>query len=119
MAWTGSVAKYASGQGLVALVVGDAEVRVVDAHELRGDLGAAAGLADAEHHVGLLGVDSGLDGGGALLVDDGDLDGSDVGARDLRREAADGLISGVDLLAAERLETGDQDLHGNSSLRVL
>ena len=104
------------GQGLEALVVGDAEVCVVDAHELRGDLRAAASLAHTQDHVGLLGVDGGLHGGGALLVHHGDLNGGDVCARDLRGQAADGLVGRVDGLAAKGHEAGDQDLHGYAPL---
>ena len=79
-------------------------------------MAAAARLADAQDHVGPLGVNRGLHRGRALAKDHGDLRGDDLGARDLARQALHGLERGVDGRAAKGLEPGDQYLHENRFL---
>ena len=97
--------------GLITGVVGDAAVHQVDGHLFRGDGGAAAGLTDADDHIGLVCLNgsfqhlTGTDElGGHFLLDD--LGTGDGVGQQLHR-----LKSGVDGLAAKGVETSEQNLH--------
>lgn len=123
MVLTGSVAKYAvspssrSGgvEWLLAVVVGDAGFGQIDRDLLHGHGRTASGLTDAQHVIGLLAFDGLLDHHGAAREHGRNLQFDDAHARDGLGQQLDRFECGIDRLAAERIESGDQDLAHNGS----
>ena len=93
-----------------AVVIGDARVRVVDAHELRRHLSATARLAKAEHDGGILALDRRKHGSRPAAKRHGDSLADHGVARDGRGECACHLPRGVRPLSPKGLEARNQDL---------
>ena len=100
---------------LLAVVVGDAGFGQIDRDLLHGHGRTASGLTDAQHVIGLLAFDGLLDHHGAAREHGRNLQFDDAHARDGFGQQLDRFECGMDRLAAERIESGDQDLAHNGS----
>src|SRR6185437_11155499 len=99
---------------LLAVVVADARVLDVDRHPLEAELGAAARLPHAQHDVGLDLVDRRPQHNRRAGVGGRQLDGVDRDPVHPPLQAAHGKDRRIDLVAAERIEPGDQCLHAHT-----
>ena len=97
--------------GLVALVVGDAAVRDVDADPLHGDLAAPAGLADGDDNIRLNRRDLLPDHRDGFPADSGHFQFDDIRAGNGVRQPLDGFNGRIDRFAAEGIKACDKYFH--------
>ena len=95
-----------------AVVIGDFCVPHVDRHALDAQRGAVSRLPDAQHDVRFRAHDRDLQRNQRARVGRRQLGGHDIHRTDARGQPPHRLDGGVELVAAERLEPGDQDFHG-------
>ena len=104
--------------GLVALVIGDPGVPEIDGNPFWGDGGTSAGLTDAEDHIGVDFLGDFQHGLGCEAEDGGNFQLMYMEVADGVRQELYGFPCGVDGLAAEGVETGDeQSLFHNQHLK--
>ena len=103
---------------LVACIVRDACVRKVDGNSFRRDGGPPACLPDTDDRIGPVLVYGGFQNGAGKSKPGGNLQFDDLCPGNGVGQQFDSLIGRVDGLSAERVKTGDKDLH-EGNLRVL
>ena len=92
--------------GLIFIVVGDTRVVQVQRHALRRRLHTPSRLTDAEHGVGAVFAQCGADHGDGFAENDRKDQLDDFQRADPIGHQRQGLLRGVDRLAAEGLEAG-------------